>query len=175
MKRHASSAIAIALVLAAGASLAQTAGRVRGATQPTAPAAAARPATSPSGLPAPSTTNPAGLNSQFPAGLTGAEATATNGSIIAGPDAAPVDPGAGTQVMGGAGGVPASRRSTGPGSGGFTAQQVAQSFLGADANRDGELTRGEAQRLSIAPYSFEEMDLNKDGIITRFEYEDGVR
>jgi len=57
----------------------------------------------------------------------------------------------------------------------YTALQIAQSFLGADANRDGELTRAEAQRLSIMPYSFEEMDRNHDGILSRFEYEDGVR
>lgn len=57
----------------------------------------------------------------------------------------------------------------------YTAVQIAQSFLAADLNRDGELTRAEARRLAIAPYSFEEMDSNHDGILTRFEYEDAVR
>ena len=57
----------------------------------------------------------------------------------------------------------------------YTALQIAQSFLSADANRDGELTRAEAQRLSIMPYSFEEMDRNFDGIISRWEYEDSLR
>jgi hypothetical protein len=75
----------------------------------------------------------------------------------------------------GYGGVPTARASPGVGSGPYTALQIAQSFLGADINRDGELTRGEAQRLTIMPYSFEEMDRNRDGILTRFEYEDGVR
>jgi hypothetical protein len=56
-----------------------------------------------------------------------------------------------------------------------TALEIARSFIGADANRDGELTRGEAQRLSILPYSFEEMDRNHDGVLTRSEYEESVR
>lgn len=57
----------------------------------------------------------------------------------------------------------------------YPALQIAQSFLGADLNRDGDLTRAEAQRLAIAPYSFEEMDRNRDGILTRFEYDDAAR
>jgi hypothetical protein len=57
----------------------------------------------------------------------------------------------------------------------YTALQIAQSFLGADANRDGELTRAEAQRLTLMPFSFEEMDRNHDGILTRSEYEDALR
>jgi len=75
----------------------------------------------------------------------------------------------------GYGGVPAARATPGVGGAPYTALQLAQSFIGADANRDGELTRAEAQRLTIMPYSFEEMDRNHDGILTRFEYEDGVR
>ena len=63
----------------------------------------------------------------------------------------------------------------GAGPGPYTALQTAQSFLSADGNRDGELTRAEAQRLTIMPYSFEEMDRNHDGILTRFEYEDAMR
>jgi len=70
---------------------------------------------------------------------------------------------------------PAAPQSTDTRPGPYTALQIAQSFLGADANRDGELTRAEAQRLRIMPYSFEEMDRNHDGILSRFEYEDGVR
>jgi hypothetical protein len=74
-------------------------------------------------------------------------------------------------------GVPAGPQYSGAGPmpGPYTALQVAQSFLGADANRDGELTRAEALRLTIAPSSFEEMDRNHDGVLTRFEYEDAVR
>ena len=52
---------------------------------------------------------------------------------------------------------------------------MAQSFRAADANLDGEVTRGEAQRLMFMPMSFEEMDRNKDGILSRSEYEDGLR
>ena len=73
------------------------------------------------------------------------------------------------------GGVAAARGSAGMGGGPYTALQIAQSFLAADANRDGELTRAEAQRLTIMPYSFEEMDRNHDGILTRSEYEDALR
>jgi hypothetical protein len=58
---------------------------------------------------------------------------------------------------------------------GYAAVDIARSFIQADRNRDGELTRGEAQRLAIAPYSFEEMDRNFDGVISRFEYEDATR
>jgi len=74
------------------------------------------------------------------------------------------------------GGAAAPETATaGTAAGPYSPLQVAQSFLGADLNRDGELTRAEARRLTIAPYSFEEMDRNHDGILTRFEYEDGVR
>jgi hypothetical protein len=59
--------------------------------------------------------------------------------------------------------------------GNYTPLQIAQSFLGADANHDGELTRAEFQHLTIKPYTFEEMDRDHDGIVTRFEYDDAVR
>ena len=61
------------------------------------------------------------------------------------------------------------------GAGGFSATDTARSFFFADANKDGELTRAEAARLSISTMSFEEMDRNFDGVITRFEYSDSVR
>ena len=82
-----------------------------------------------------------------------------------------------TAVMGAGGGygVPAGPQYLSGGPAPFTALQIAQSFLGADANRDGELTKGEARRLAIMPSTFEEMDRDHDGILTRFEYEDGVR
>jgi hypothetical protein len=144
----------------------------------TTPGVAGFATPSPSGLPSP-LPNPAGVSSQFPAGLPSPTVPnlASPGTAAGSP---PVDAGTAPQtaVMGGSGygGVPAGRASPGVGwSGPFTALQIAQSFLGADANRDGELTRAEAQRLTIMPYSFEEMDRNHDGILTRFEYEDGVR
>jgi hypothetical protein len=63
----------------------------------------------------------------------------------------------------------------GPGARRFSAAELARSFIQADANRDGELTREEARRLAIRPYSFEEMDVNRDGVISRFEYEEATR
>ena len=185
-----------ALALLAGlavASQAQTTGRsLRAVPQPAAPVAITPGVAGPgapvaSGLPSP-LPNPAGLTSRFPAGLPSPLAnpaglpspTVPNLASPATPAGAPpIDAGAvpPTSVMGGAGygGPPTVRSSPGAGGGVFTALQIAQSFLGADANRDGELTRAEAQRLTIMPYSFEEMDRNRDGILTRFEYEDSVR
>ncbi|MDB5872353.1 MAG: hypothetical protein JWQ07_1795 [Ramlibacter sp.] len=53
----------------------------------------------------------------------------------------------------------------------WTAAQVRQAFELADSDSNGELTRAEAQRLPIMPRSFEDTDQNKDGVITRNEYE----
>jgi len=53
----------------------------------------------------------------------------------------------------------------------WTALQIGQSFEFADSNSNGELTRAEAQQLSIMPSNFEAMDENKDGVVTRTEYE----
>jgi len=53
----------------------------------------------------------------------------------------------------------------------WTAAQVQEAFEFADSDGNGELTRAEAQRLSIMPRSFEDMDENKDGVVTRSEYE----
>jgi hypothetical protein len=64
---------------------------------------------------------------------------------------------------------------SGPGPGPYTALQLSQSFLQADANRDGDLTRAEAQRLTIAPLGFDDMDRNKDGLVSRSEYDDSTR
>lgn len=58
--------------------------------------------------------------------------------------------------------VPASR---------WTAAQAREAFQLADADSDGRLTRAEAQRLPIMPRSFEETDLNKDGVLTLPEYQ----
>ncbi len=147
---------------------AQNASRsVRPVPQPVRPAmilgAPGPGAPSPTGLPSP-IPNPAGLPSQFPAGLPDPDAT----------PAGVVPPG---NVLGAAGyaGAPAPRQPAGMVPGPYTALQIAQSFLAADANRDGELSRAEAQRLTIVPYSVDEIDRNHDGIITRFEYEDAMR
>jgi hypothetical protein len=52
----------------------------------------------------------------------------------------------------------------------WTPAQIREAFQLADANSDGQLTRGEAQRLAIMPRSFEDTDLNKDGVLTLNEY-----
>lgn len=56
----------------------------------------------------------------------------------------------------------------------WTPAQIRQSFDLADADSNGQLTRSEAQHLQIMPRSFEDMDQNKDGLITREEYEGSV-
>jgi hypothetical protein len=75
----------------------------------------------------------------------------------------------------GAGGGPNAPQTVSSGAGPYTALQLAESFLRADANRDGELTRAEFQRLTIAPVSFDEMDRDHNGVVTRSEYDDATR
>lgn len=53
----------------------------------------------------------------------------------------------------------------------WTAQQIREAFELADSDSNGELTRAEIQRVAIMPRSFEDMDQNKDGVVTRAEYE----
>lgn len=53
----------------------------------------------------------------------------------------------------------------------WTLAQAREAFDAADSDRDGVLTRGEAQRLIIMPRSFEDMDVNKDGTVSRAEFE----
>lgn len=58
----------------------------------------------------------------------------------------------------------------------YSAVDIARAFLEADTNRDGMLSRAEAQRLSIPlGASFDELDRDKDGMLSRFEYEDAFR
>ena len=57
----------------------------------------------------------------------------------------------------------------------WTAAQIREAFQLADANGDGQLTRAEALRLPIMPRSFEETDLNKDGVLTLDEYQASFR
>lgn len=66
-------------------------------------------------------------------------------------------------------------QTVGLGGSGLNPVDVARSFLRADSNGNGELSRAEAQRLSMAPLTFEEMDRNFDGVVTRAEYEDAMR
>ena len=55
----------------------------------------------------------------------------------------------------------------------WTAAQIREAFGLADSDSNGELTRAEAQRLTILPRSFEDLDQNKDGVLGRAEYEAG--
>lgn len=51
--------------------------------------------------------------------------------------------------------------------------QVRQAFRYADSDGDGVLTRAEAQRLPLLPRSFEDLDVNKDGVLDLDEYRAG--
>ena len=53
----------------------------------------------------------------------------------------------------------------------WTAAQIREAFALADADGNGQLTRAEAQNLAIMPRTFEEVDLNKDGVLVRGESE----
>jgi hypothetical protein len=53
----------------------------------------------------------------------------------------------------------------------WTPDQIRRAFDLADADSNGVLTRSEAQHLQIMPHTFEDMDENKDGVVTREEYE----
>jgi hypothetical protein len=75
----------------------------------------------------------------------------------------------------GAGGARGPSQYVGSGGSGYSAVDLARSFLYADADHDGELSASEARGLAIAPMTFEEMDRNFDGIISRFEYQDATR
>ena len=86
---------------------------------------------------------------------------------------------AGATVIGGAGGVTGgvpsvSAMGAAPGLP-LTPLQVAQFFLQADTDRDGLLSRAEALRLPLATMTFEDMDGNRDGSISRSEYQDSLR
>jgi hypothetical protein len=184
---------ALLLAIVGATSHAQTSRKIQSVPQPAAPANAGT-----LGLP-----KPAGLPSQFPAGLPetgvmgssgtpiGVAPASTNtnapGGTVTLPDTS------GTTTTGGTGTVPTTTSAgvnpagvaamgagapqgpvSGP-AGVYTPLQIAQSFLGADANHDGDLTRAEFQHLTIRPYTFEEMDADHDGIVTRSEYENAVR
>jgi hypothetical protein len=53
----------------------------------------------------------------------------------------------------------------------WTLEQIRQSFALADTDGNAQLTRAEAQRLTIMPLSFESADENKDGVLVLREYE----
>lgn len=53
----------------------------------------------------------------------------------------------------------------------WTLGQLQEAFTLADSDNNQELTRAEAQQLIILPRSFEDLDQNKDGVLTRAEYQ----
>ena len=73
-------------------------------------------------------------------------------------------------------GVPSvSPTRTQMGGGPLTAVQVVQLFSQADADSDGLLTRAEALRLPLVTMSFDDMDTNRDGVVSRSEYDASLR
>lgn len=149
------------------------------------------PAVRASGAPSPGLPNPAGLQSRFPAGLTAATLGAARNETGTGGGG-----GSGGSGTGGGGGTiggngnaggggdftpPATNvmgagapQPWGVGPGPYTVVDAARSFLMADANRDGELSRAEARRLSLGQFAFEELDADHDGVVTRWEYDDAM-
>ena len=147
--------------------------------------------------------NPAGLRPMYPAGISSGSGAAQSGSPVAranspvpaGQPAPGGTPGVGgggsgvvpselfpasnggvaTNVLGAGATTPGPSQYLNSGAGGVSATDEARSFFFADANHDGELSRAEAARLSIATMSFEQMDRNFDGVISRFEYQDSLR
>lgn len=83
--------------------------------------------------------------------------------------------GAGAAGYGGGGSMARGPGQTTGGAGGINATDAARMFFFADADHDGSLTRAEFGRLGYATMSFEEMDRNFDGVISRFEYDDSLR
>ena len=80
-----------------------------------------------------------------------------------------------TTVMGAGAAVPGPTQYLNSGAGGFSAIDIARSFFMADANHDGVLSPAEARRLTIVTQSFEVMDRDFDGTISRAEYEESLR
>ncbi|AEG91148.1 EF-hand domain-containing protein [Ramlibacter tataouinensis] len=150
------------------------------------PAGLPSPTPFPGGLPPvviPSAASPTGAPGFADPGFAGPGSVGTPGTGGVGvvitpplpfPDGSAGNP---TAVLGaGAGpGIPAFPQTVSSGAGPYTPVEVARSFITADANRDGELTQGEWWRLAIRPGSFEAMDRNFDGRISRSEYDDGLR
>lgn len=149
-----------------------------------APSTAPKP--SPSAVAAHGLPNPAGLRPVVPAGLTSGSGGAVSsdpniadssaitgvGSTEPGSDAENAAATATTTM--GAGGSRGPAQYLGSGGPGFSAIDIARSFISADGNRDGELSEAEARRLSILMLSFQEMDRNFDGRVSRGEYEDSL-
>ncbi|MEJ8835498.1 EF-hand domain-containing protein [Ramlibacter sp. AN1133] len=122
----------------------------------------------PSEIPSPDSTPTTTTTSGF---LVPGTTIVTPGTTIATPA---VTAAVATNVMGAGATVRGPGQTVG-GAGGFSATDQARSFFFADGNHDGDITRAEFGRLSISTMTFEEMDRNYDGVISRFEYEDSMR
>jgi hypothetical protein len=175
MKNLASLLIALTLAGVSSLAAAQTqAGKIGVRAQPPAP-----PAPTPIAAPVlPGAPSASGLASPFPPSVPTIAVPGTSAAGTAAPGSPPTGDLAGlapdTSVMGaGAYGTRGLTRTSAPGP--VTDVDIARSFLMADGNRDGELSRAEAMRLSLMPLAFEEMDANHDDILTRSEYEAAVR
>ncbi|MES2937339.1 MAG: EF-hand domain-containing protein [Pseudomonadota bacterium] len=185
------SACALLLAATGPAVLAQTATLGRTITAATPPAANAGAATanalpSPRGLSSPLISS-GGLTTQPPTGLPVAPSGASGAGTPLPTTATATGGGYGNGGFdSGGGSAPATNVLGGPGSGfggspvfaargPYPTVEVARSFLGADTDRNGELSRSEAQRLLIRPFSFEEMDRDGNGLLSRGEYEDALR
>ncbi len=142
------------------------------------PAGLSSPLPSPAGLPPVTVPNLASPGSApgSPMLQPGAQVI-TPGAVV--PGAVYIDPTAPVAPAPAAGGTGASGAATAlptdPGMTQVTALQMAQIFRKADANQDGQLTRAEALQLELMPMSFEDMDRNKDGFVSRSEFEDAFR
>lgn len=179
-------AACVCAVLAAVPAQAQTVGgKIRVVPQPAAPA----PTAAIANRPLPGAPSASGLASPFPPsasapGVAAVPGTSAMGTVPSGAAPSDINSGLGdpgstpqapdTTVMG-AGPYGSRGIARAGGLGPLTALDIARSFLQADGNRDGELSRAEATRLSILPLTFEEMDANHDDRLTRSEYEDAVR
>jgi hypothetical protein len=164
--------LACATVLAAPMAQAQHK-RIAGVSQPTRQAAP--PGVATFGLP-----NPAGLTPPTVPNLS---------SPGVAPGSPPIDAGiAAPTVVGGGGGVVVVQQSAAAGANAMgagpaafaggppSAVDIARAFLLADVNHDGQLSRAEAQRLYVPlGMSFDDLDRDHDGFLSRFEYEDAFQ
>lgn len=184
MHRHLPCLAAALALLASDFALAQSSVRRIGAS----PNTTARPASNPQGSgiqqgPATSATggtqtaqpgapSPNGLASPFPPQLPSLFVPGTSAAGTAPPENVTEAPNTAVMGAGPSGPLGPTRVSAGAN---YTIVDIARAFIMADTDRDGELTRSEAARLTIMPLNFEEMDANHDNRLTRSEYEDSVR
>jgi hypothetical protein len=99
-----------------------------------------------------------------------AAAALAAGGVGAQVDPSPARIGVDTAVMGAAPSTPAVPTAEQAPTGRWTGVQLEQAFRSADSDGNGELTRAEAQRLQILPRTFEDLDANKDGVLSLDEY-----